>query len=170
MCRFTYEELVEINRFIKEKIIYIAIATLGFLSSITTLFIDINAKVSIKWLLFVVWLFLTILVIILRSTFDLYVKRERDEKIRIIKIITNDNAYILESKKDLPINSLLSVYKNYDGYEKLCGICLVENIQENKLIAAKLIKWKVDFPFAEQKNIVFKTSLSISIYEGFDNE
>lgn len=160
---------MQIKDFLAEKVIYIAIATLAVISSITTIFIDINSTISIKWLLFVIWVSSTILIIALRLTVHLYLQKEDRDKIRVIKFIKQDYVYILLAKEDLSINTLLSVYKSYDGYEKLCGICLVENVQENKLIAAKLIKWKDDFPLTEQNNIVFKTSLPISVFEGFGN-
>jgi cell shape-determining protein MreC len=161
---------MEIKNFLTEKAVYISIATLGILSSITTLFIDTEGEISIKWLLLVVWGSCTVLIVLIRLITYLLFYNEKNIGIRIIKVIENDHIYILQSELDLPVNTLLSVYKNIDGYEKLCGICLIENIQENKLIAAKLIKGKEEIFSAERKNMVFKTSLPISVFEGFNNE
>ena len=52
-----------ILQIISENGIYILLAVVGFLSGLTTMFIDINAQISIKWFLALLAFALVILIV-----------------------------------------------------------------------------------------------------------
>jgi len=129
-----------IQQLLTEKIFYIFIAVLGFLSSFATLFIDVNTTVSIKWILFETVIFMTLLAILARTILVLSQIKNISQNIKVIKYKQENNILILKSSIEIPMNSLVSIYHKNDDYEELYAIGFIENIQENKLIAVKITK------------------------------
>jgi hypothetical protein len=143
--------------------LYIAIAVIGFLSSIVSLFIDINSTISIKWLLFCIWLSLTVGIILIKIIFTIAtVKEYSSEETKVIKYIADEQTFIITTGMILSFESLLSIYKNDKGYEELIAIGYVRNIQENGMIHVKIIQNKRDekFPLKTLNALIFKTALS----------
>jgi len=50
----------------------LAVGALGFLSGVVQLFVDTNLQISIKWVLFVVWISLTLGMVFLKIVYDLH--------------------------------------------------------------------------------------------------
>ena len=126
-----------ILKVITEKGFYIFIAVAGFLSSLTTMFIDLDAQISIRLLLAFLTIFLFILVIFFSILNKIIWEKQIIDIIRIIKVLDNG---ILKTNQKISINSLLTVYVNNEQYEDLQYLCYVENIQENGLISIKILK------------------------------
>ena len=128
-----------ILKVITEKGFYIFIAVAGFLSSLTTMFIDLDAQISIRLLLAFLTIFLFILVIFFSILNKIIWEKQIIDIIRIIKVLDNGKL-ILKTNQKISINSLLTVYVNNEQYEDLQYLFYVENIQDNGLISIKILK------------------------------
>ena len=146
-----------------EKVLYIFIAVIGFLSSITTMFIDINSTLSIKWFLMLIVIFLTLLLFSIRIIIGLLYIKKIDIEIKPIKYLKDDQILMVKSNTALAMNSILSIYLKGNEYEKFMAVCLVYNNQENGLIALKLFDNCEDINI---KEILIKTTLPIEALKG----
>jgi len=151
-----------IQQTLKERAVYIFIAVFGFLSSIATIFFTMSEEISIKWFFAGTLIALTIIVILIRTIFILVNIKNINQSIKLVKHIKANNTLILKSNIELPLNSVLVIYKKNGEYEELHAIGYVENIQENKLIAVKITKSFMDSSF-NVKNLIIKTTLSNAI-------
>jgi hypothetical protein len=158
-----------IQQLLTEKMFYIFIAVIGFLSSLATLFIDVNDKISIKWILFETVVFMTLIAILIRTILILSQIKNISQNTKVIKYKKDDNILILKSNIEIPMNSLVSIYHKDNGYEELYGVGFVENIQENKLIALK-VTTIINNINLNIKKVIIKTTLSNSILKGIGNE
>ena len=77
-----------IFKVITEKGIYILLAVIGFLSSITTMFIDLNAQISIRWFLVLLTISLFILIVFFSILSKIIWEKQIIDTIKIIKILT----------------------------------------------------------------------------------
>jgi len=153
-----------LKQIITERGLYILIAVVGFISSITTMFIDVNSQISVKWLLFLISISLSIFIIFLSLLNKVIWEKQITNKIKIIKYYPDKGSIVLKTNQDIFINSLLTIYINTDGYEELQILCYIENIQENKLLLAKIIKvYAKDVSDDLIKNGIVKTTLPFSI-------
>ncbi|MCT7517359.1 hypothetical protein [Aliarcobacter cryaerophilus] len=128
-----------IFKVITEKGIYILLAVIGFLSSITTMFIDLNAQISIRWFLVLLTISLFILIVFFSILSKIIWEKQIIDTIKIIQVL-DENRLILKTNQEISINSLLAIYNLDKQYEELLCLCFVENIQENGLISIKIIK------------------------------
>lgn len=146
-----------------EKFFYIFIAVVGFLSSITTMFIDINSTLSIKWFLMLIVVCLTFLLLFVRIIIGLLYIKKIDMEIKPIKHLQNDQILMVKSNTSLAMNSILSIYLKGNDYEKFIAICSVYNNQENGLVALKLLLGDLDE--VNIKEILIKTTLPLEALE-----
>lgn len=158
-----------IKQLLTEKIFYIFIAVVGFLSSLVTLFIDVDSTISIKWILFETVTLITIIAILIRTIIMLSQTKNISQNIKVIKYKKENNILILKSNIEIPMNTMVSIYHKNDDYEELYAIGFVENIQENKLIALKIANIVKDIEL-DIKKLIIKTTLSNSILGEYANE
>ncbi|PWE23900.1 hypothetical protein, partial [Aliarcobacter skirrowii] len=144
---------------VTEKGFYIFIAVAGFLSSLTTMFIDLDAQISIRWLLAFLTIFLFILVVFFSILNKIIWEKQIVDTIKIIQVL-DDDILILKTNQKISINSLIAIYHLDRLYEELLCLCFVENIQESGLISIKIIK-----VFSEKidKNLIKKGIVKTTI-------
>lgn len=116
--------------------IAIAVGAAGFVSAIVTMFVDTTQVVSIRYIIFLSWVFLSILVILIKVINDL-AKVEITQPIspreKPIKILS-DGQLILIRKNDLFINNtIVGCYCVEDDFESLIYIAVVSHVQDNFL-------------------------------------
>jgi len=154
-----------------EHLAYIAIAVVGFISSVVALFVDVNSEISIKWLLFATTLFLIITIFLIRLSFAIASTNGLGSKIRIIKVYKDKGIIAVRSPTELAINSLLSLYEKIDSYEELIGMGYVQNKQEDGILSIKIVYLNEngisdDF----RKNGLIKTTLPYDLMAALENE
>lgn len=156
-------------KIITEKGLYILLAVIGLLSGLTTMFIDINTEISIKWLLFTISISLTILILFFSFLNKIVWEKQIASVITIIKVIEEKNTLVLKTNQNISINSILTVYIDNDKFEDLYCACVIENIQANGLLSAKIIKMlsEKNHEVLLKRGIV-KTTLPITILEGIN--
>lgn len=146
-----------------EKVFYIFIAVAGFLSSITTMFIDVNSNLSIKWFLILIVIFLTLFLLCIRIIIELLYIKKIDIEIKPVKHLKDDQILMVKSNTALAMNSILSIYLKGNEYEKFIAVCMVYNNQENGLTALKLLDTCEDINI---KEILIKTTLPMEALKG----
>lgn len=149
----------------REHLAYMAIAVIGVLSSIVTLFIDIDQQVTIKWLLFSICIYLITVIFLLRVLFEIAVLKGAHQKIKIIKYYHERSVLAIRCTADMPINTMLSVYIQSDDYEELFALAYIENKQENGLYSARISRVFADSDESLdlRKRGIIKTTLPYNI-------
>ena len=152
-----------------EHLAYIAIAVIGFLSSIVTLFIDVKSQISIKWLLFLIAVFLVVIIFLIRLSVSIATEKGINNKIRIIKVFKEKGIIAVRSPTELAINSLLSLYEKVDSYEELVGMGYVQNKQEDGLLSIKIVHLNENGISDEfRKNGLIKTTLPYDLLNSLE--
>ena len=122
--------------------ISISIGVLGFLSGITTIFIDINSNFSVKWFLFTILVFISTIIIFLKIMHDLWIKSEVHKSHEVpIKAILDDEILVIRKNDNFVNNIVVGCYSLNDDIERLAYIGVVHHVQE-RLIQIKLIQDK----------------------------
>jgi hypothetical protein len=146
----------------------ITLGVLGFLSGIVQLFIDVNAKISVKWLL-LTWLILfSVCFILLKIIFNvLQSRRVITGQESPIKYLDREEILIIRKNESFLNNILVGCYMAEDGVEQLVLIGVVHHVQE-KLIQIKVIrKLTGETPMldikSQLKNIIIRPVIPYSI-------
>jgi hypothetical protein len=151
-----------ILEYLKNNIIPVAVAVAGFLSALVSMFINTGDLLSIKWLIFTIWLMLTI--IILQFGFILKILQNKtidDDNIKQLKLkslnkkIGNSDIFLNQSNIYLNLNNIVKVYfLDTDRVENVIGIGIVTHIQENDKVCHIEFKFKNDVVF-DHNNLYF---------------
>ncbi|NIF50097.1 hypothetical protein F3J28_20275 [Enterobacter sp. Ap-1006] len=133
----------EIKEVFSLKSVPILIGVAGFLSTIVTMFIDVNITLSVRWTIFLSWLFISILIILCKIINDIK-KRKEPPGIRTsekpIDSLPEKGIFIIR-KNDLFAHSSVvgCFWEERDGVETIAFVGVVHHVQE-KLIQIKVIK------------------------------
>ncbi len=148
--------------YIKNNAITVAIAVTGFLSALVTMFINTGDSLSVKWLIFIVWLMLTIIVLLFGFIFIiLQNKTISDDNIKQLKLkslnkkIGNSDIFLNQSSIPLNLNNIVKVYfLDTDRVENVIGVGIVTHIQENDKVCHIEFKFKNDVVY-DHNNLYF---------------
>ncbi len=117
----------------------LAVGALGFLSGVVQLFIDTNSQVSIKWVLFVVWLSLSLGMVLLKIVYDLHNEKRPAPPFEIpIKYIDGQQIFVIRRNDNFLNNIVVGCYFQQDEVDTLACIGVVHIVQE-KVIQIKLV-------------------------------
>jgi len=120
--------------------LYILIAVAGFVSAIATLFVDLQAEITVKWFLGLVCVSLIVILILVRGLFALASMRDLDRTIRVIKYLPDKKIFLIRTSFDVSVNSLLSIYVEREGYEELFALGYVENVQDKNVASLRVVR------------------------------
>ena len=116
------------------------IAVSGFSSSIVTMFVNVDEKISVKWLILVFIISTTVIVILSKTIFDLWEKNGRPSTYeRIICFIPSDQLVIIKRNENFTNNTVVGCYNSEDDVERLAYIGLVYHVQEH-VIQIKILE------------------------------
>ncbi len=153
----------------------ITIGVLGFLSSIVTLFIDINSQISVKWLLFVIVLSLSIIFILLKVIYDQFLEVAHAPPFETpIKYISEENILLIRKNENFLNSIIVGCYQQKDEIDRLVYLGQVYLVQE-KLIQIKLtydMGVLNEFPksIEELKNLEIRPVLPVTVLELLTNQ
>ncbi len=117
----------------------IAIGVAGFLSALVTLFWNTSDQLSVKWLLFVLWFFLTFVIILFKLMFDLATENKFAPPYETpIKFIENERILLIRRNEHFVNQIVVGCYSNIDYVERLLSLGSVHIVQE-QFIQIKLI-------------------------------
>ena len=111
----------------------------GFLSALVTMFVDVNATVSVKWLIFATLLGSTITLILLKIISDLSLEKKPPPPFEIpIKFIGGaDGIFVIRRNENFLNSIIVGCYSQRDGVDKLAYLAVVHLVQE-KMIQIKI--------------------------------
>ena len=114
------------------------IAVAGFLSAIVTMFIDVADKVPIRLLLFTIFLFTSLVLILLKSIFDLTNEKKPAAPFEHpIKFIPDERLFIIRRNENFLNNIIVGCYSHQDDIDRLAYIAVVHLVQD-KVIQIKI--------------------------------
>ena len=118
----------------------ITIGCLGFLSSVVTLFVNVNGQISIKWILLILLSSGIAICILLKVIFDLSrVSKPQQPFETPIRFISDDQIFIIK-RNDNFINSILvGCYIQQGDMEQLAFLGAVNHVQD-KVIQIKVLR------------------------------
>lgn len=120
----------------------IAIGVVGFMSSIVTMFVDVNSMLSVKWFLLTAVLFLSTVLILIKIIYDFSQKTLSsaifENPIQYIHI-RGEDIFVIRRNEIFVQNIFVGCYIR-DGYvDKLAYLGIVKLIQDN-IIQITIIK------------------------------
>jgi hypothetical protein len=108
------------------------IGALGFLSGIVQLFVDVNTQVSVKWLLFTVWISITVIVVLLKVVFDLNNEKLAAPASEVPFKYDKESGILLIRRNEHFINNIVvGCYVEKNDIESLAALGYVHLVQEN---------------------------------------
>jgi len=118
----------------------ILIGVLGGLSAVVTLFVDTDSKVSIKWLLLIILISITLLVIVMKYASDISAEKNSELKFyeKPIGKLASEQVLVIRVNPLFNYHSLVGGYLVNDEIETIAFIGYVFHIQE-KMSQIKII-------------------------------
>lgn len=116
-----------------------AVGAAGFLSALVTMFVNTSEQVSIKWVLFVLWLLLTVVIILLKLVFDLTAEKKAPPPYEIpIRYLPNEQILLIRRNEYFGNQIVVGCYSNVDDVERLLSLGAVHHVQD-QFIQIKLL-------------------------------
>lgn len=119
--------------------ISLTVGAAGFLSALVTMFVNTSEQVSVKWILFLLWLFLTIVIILLKLLFDIAAEKKISPPYEIpIRYMPNDQILLIRRNEHFGNQIVVGCYSNVHDVERLLALGAVHHVQE-QFIQIKLL-------------------------------
>ena len=135
----------------------LAVTVLSALSALVTLFVDVNAQISVKWLLFTLWIASSVVVILLKAISVAVSHHPALSEIVVVGPQEDGKVLVVKSTAGLGMNALVSIYISDRGHEALCAIGFVENVQSNGITSIRLrARYR---PAGKRDKLIVKTTL-----------
>lgn len=150
----------------------ITIGVVGFMSSIVTLFINVSEQLSIKWLLFVVLVGISLLLILLKVIYDLSQEtRPPPPYENPIRYVTEENVFVIRRNENFLNNIVVGCYAQANEIDRLAYLGVVHLIQD------KVIQIKVHADYSvlpsipstqeELRNIIIRPVVPVTALQQF---
>jgi hypothetical protein len=132
---------MDLIKYIKIHIFAVSISILGFLSAIVTLFINITQLISVKWLIFLLFIALVVIVTLIGFIIDFLKATNKGYNINQLKLkdlnksTSKGEVFLNKSKIDFDYGDVVKIYYlDKDKIEKFIGIGIIEHIQKEQHI------------------------------------
>jgi len=134
------------------------IGVAGFLSALVTMFIDGTSQVSIRWIIFVLFIAGTLIVILLKIVFDLsrYTAPPAPFE-RPIKFISEENILVIRRNDNFVSSIVVACYFQKDEIDRLAYVGVVHVVQD------KIIQIKIHRKFIPNQ-VDPKTDANLKLY------
>ena len=127
--------------------ISLLIGILGSLASILTMFISKwDSQISLKWIVFVIFISLTVVIILIKLLFDLVceIKKEQINIVKAVRYIPENKTLLVEKNNILGYYAMVSIFYLDENYEVELGKGFVKNIQE-KFSQIQVLEFSQEF-------------------------
>ncbi|WP_152662883.1 hypothetical protein [Halomonas sp. HG01] len=125
----------------------VAIGVMGFMAGFVTLFVDVDSAVSIKWLLLIVLVFLSLILIFLTLIYDLHQEVDPLPTYETpVRYVSDENVFVIRKNDNFVNNIVVGCYVNKDGIDRLAYLGVVHLVQD-KVIQIKI---RYDFDVLEE--------------------
>lgn len=109
----------------------LAVGAAGFLSAFVTMFVNTSDQVSVKWILFILWLFLSVVIILLKLLFDLATEKKIAPPYEIpIRYLPIDQILLIRRNEHFGNQIVVGCYSSVDDVERLLSLGAVHHVQE----------------------------------------
>ncbi|WP_169940435.1 hypothetical protein [Campylobacter sp. RM15925] len=154
--------------YFKANIISIVIGVSGFLSAIVTLFINLNDLISIKWLVFVIFIFLVTVSILVGYLYDIKKDTTDYSFIKKLKLkplyknVKGNELFVNNSSIELTYNDIIKLYFiNSENIEVFVGIGIIRHVQSDNRICHIKFLYRIDKAIPKQYNSSLYFSLQL---------
>ena len=108
-----------------------AVAAVGVLSAIVTLFVDVSQSLSIKWLLFLIWLSITIFLCLMKIISDLIDEKKPPSPYEIpFRYLPESKIFLIRQNNNFSNQIIVAGYSVVDEVEKLQFLGNVHLVQD----------------------------------------
>jgi hypothetical protein len=109
-----------------------AIGAIGFLSALVQLFINTDRQLSVRWLLFAAWVFLTLTAVLLKIIYDLSNERRPPANFEVpIKFLPKDGIFLIRRNENFRNSIVVGCYILKDNVDSLLGVGYVHIVQDD---------------------------------------
>lgn len=141
-----------VEKLYKAHWVSIIIGVLGGLSAIVTMFVNVSDKISIKWLLFSVFISLVIITVLIDSIRN----NSQNEKMKLfeipLKYVDESEVFVIRKNELFSNNAVVNGYLVRDEVESLLLVGYVIHSQEN------ILQIKIEYVFQDSIDIRTITS------------
>lgn len=110
----------------------VGLGVLGFLSGIVQLFVDVGTTISIKWLLLVLLIGLSLVFILLKIIFDLHIQKNAHPNYESpIRFLEKEDILVIRKNEHFVNQIIVGCYYLTDEVERLAYVGVVHHIQEH---------------------------------------
>lgn len=152
----------------------IAIGVLGFMAGVVTIFVDVNSELSIKWLLFIVLVLVSIILILLKLIYDLSLETAPPPTFEVpIRYVSDEQVFVIRRNENFINNIVVGCYVRKDDIDRLAYLGVVHLVQD-KVIQ---IRVRADFEVLENipessdelKNIIVRPVVPVTALQQLSN-
>lgn len=137
----------------------LAIGAAGFISAIVGMFISTDLQLSVKWLLLSIWLFSTVLLILLKLIYDLANEKLPPLPFEVpIRYVQPEQVLLIRRNENFTNQIIVGGYSNVDDIERLLFLGTVHHVQD-KFIQIRVLQNSAQDPIAIDVNTNLKTLL-----------
>lgn len=118
----------------------------SMLGLVSILINDYNLKISLKWLVFAIFLFFSFLLISFKLSYELYLelKTKKPNKSKAIRYLESSSILLVENNDFLDFSGMTSIFFLDRDIEIEIGQGYVQNVQE-KFTQIKILSFDEDF-------------------------
>ncbi len=152
----------------------IAIGALGFMAGVVTIFVDVNSELSIKWLLFIVLLLVSLILILLKLIYDLSHETAPPPPFEVpIRYVPEEQVFVIRRNENFLNNIVVGCYVQKDDIDRLAYLGVVHIVQD-KVIQ---IRVRADLEVLEAipestdalKNIIIRPVVPVTALQQLSN-
>lgn len=115
------------------------VGALGFLSGVVQLFIDTSVQLSVKWMLGLGWLSLSLVLVLLKVIYDLYNEKKPAPPFEIpIKYLSDQQIFVIRRNDNFLNNIVVGCYLQHDEVDTIACLGVVHIVQE-KVIQIRVL-------------------------------
>lgn len=149
------------------------IGLVGFMSGLVGLFVDVNAQMSIKWLLFVLLIETTLILILLKVIYDQAQETRPPSPFEHpIRYMPEENVFIIRKNENFHNSIVVGCYAQIDEVDRLAYLGVVHLVQD------KVIQIRIQYDYSvlpsipstqeELKNIFIRSVVPITALQQFN--
>lgn len=126
----------------------------GILGFVSILITNYDLKISLKWLVFVIFLFFLILLISFKLSYELYreLKNSRPNKSKAISYLESNSILLVENNDFLDFSAMITIFFLDNDIEVEVGQGYVQNVQD-KFTQIKILSIDDDFKKHHEKTL-----------------
>lgn len=120
----------------------VAFGAAGFISAIVTMFVNTSNTLSVKWFIFLTWIFLTVIVVLIKVIIDTENELSKKKPLpfeRPLGLPDNDGILVIRKNEAFANNIIIGIYFVNEEIERPAFAAHVHHVQD-KIIQIKIIK------------------------------